>query len=106
MTLFAFLVAGRNGQAWTTQQHQQRVSTRWELHTEYTQSGNGRFLAYVGCERPLPFTLVNTTFKVTEYGTLQQRGQIHSPYFISTPMYSVELHVKRFCKFFQLCTVP
>jgi hypothetical protein len=31
---FPFLVAGRNGQAWTTQQHHQRVSRRRELHVK------------------------------------------------------------------------
>ncbi len=72
--------------------------------TEYcTQSGNGRFLAYipswwknkprlvrvVGGARPPPFIIVTITYRTKLQCTLQLSGQIHSHHFISTPMYSV-----------------
>ncbi len=73
------------------------------LSTEYTQSGNGRLLAYTiihsimmeklaqagegrGCT-PTPFHSIYHRTKLQ--CTLQLRGHIHSQNFISTPIYSL-----------------
>jgi hypothetical protein len=68
--------------------------------TEYTESGNCHFLAYisscwknelnlvrVGGARPPPFTLPYYHVKVVVYAPVEM--QVHYPYFYSIPMYSV-----------------
>ncbi len=68
--------------------------------TEYTQSGNGRFLAYIpswwkneprlvregGAGYPLSLYLPS---RKKLQCTLRLRGQIHSSYFISSPTYAL-----------------
>jgi len=59
-----------------------RVHTEWQLPISGVHSimmENQPWLLRVGGARPPPFTLFPSCTK------LQLRGQIHSPYFISTP---------------------
>ncbi len=71
------------------------------VSTEYTQSGNGRFLSYipswwknlprlgrVGGARPPPFTKVTFMYKVAVYAPAERPAKL-PPYFYYAPMYSV-----------------
>jgi hypothetical protein len=87
---------------WATFQHSSllKMCCICVITTEYTQSGNGLFLASIpswwktspGWVRwgvhahPLSLHLQSRTKLQC---TLQLRGQVHSTYFIPTPMYSV-----------------
>ncbi len=74
--------------------HKHRVPTEWQRQLSSVHSIMMEKLAQAfegGGVHATPFryTVFTITYKVKLWCTLQLRGQIQSPYFISTPMYSV-----------------
>jgi hypothetical protein len=69
--------------------HRVEMSDFWRAF-HHDGKSSMHWLVRVGGARPLPFTLQYLSSRTKLQCTLQLRGQIHSPYFISTPyMYSV-----------------
>ncbi len=72
--------------------HCHRVHTEWQWpFSAYIPSWwkNLPRLVRVGSALALPFIISTITYKVVVYGTLQLREQLHSPYFYSTPFYTL-----------------